>query len=142
MNGYSKFRENNDNHTIETSSKTQEECQEKDSNSNSNHNLDNFIPPTDPNMKTENFVFRRNHSTTSQRFGQSNSDLKSMMRRAFSTKKAYWRLEDDVGNGVVGNGDFVQEHDLDKNYEARESNNIEGKKKKKSLKRWKKIFHF
>jgi hypothetical protein len=92
-------------------------------------------------MKTENFMFRRNHSTTSQRFAHSNSDLKNMMRRAFSTRKAYWRLEDNGKNEDVGNGDFMQDNDLDKNYEARGNNN-EGKKKKKAFKRLKNIFHF
>jgi hypothetical protein len=137
MNGYAKFRENSDNHTVQTSPKNLEECQQKDS----NHNPD-IISPKEQNMKTENFMFRRNHSTTSQRFAHSsNSDLKNMMRRAFSTRKAYLRLEDDGGNEDVGNGDFVQDQDLDKTCKAR-GNDDEGKKKKNGFKRLKKIFHF
>jgi hypothetical protein len=34
-----------------------------------------------------------------------------MMRRAFSTRKAYWRLEDNGKNEDVGNGDFMQDND-------------------------------
>lgn len=138
MNGYSKFREGSENHTAQTSSLTleEEECQDQKPPSRNPS-----TQPREPDMRPEDFVLKRNHTTSSQRFASNNSDLKNMMRRAFSTRKAYWRIEDDAGNGEVGDGAFEHEHELERDHEAR-GGHVEDKKKKRIFKRWRKIFHF